>query len=114
MVGFEGLEEKGFQAWMPTPYEYLEGESAAGRNRVRGRWTSEMCQCEGREGVQGRDGVDRQNCWKVLWMTWKYVLQERKEKRLGGDSGEVGLPASARKKCQVQKGSSHSTTTSTR
>ena len=40
-----------------------------GQNRVGGRWTSEMCQCEGREGV-----ADRQN-WKVRWKTWKYRLQ---------------------------------------
>jgi hypothetical protein len=65
-VGLEGLEEKGFQAWMPTPCGYLEGGSVVGQNGVGGRWTSGMCQCEGREGVQERrGGADRQNCWKV-------------------------------------------------
>jgi hypothetical protein len=64
-VDLEGLDEKGFQAWSRTPCEYLEGGSA-GQNGAGGRWTSGMCQCEGREGVQ-QDGADRY--WKVRWKT---------------------------------------------
>src|SRR5258708_1128385 len=86
-VGLEGREETGFQAWTPMPCGYLEGGSAEGQ--VGGRGTSGI---EGREGVRD-GGADRQNCWKVMWMTLKYklratVIEGREDKRLGDDSGE--------------------------
>lgn len=81
----EGQEGKSFQAWTLTPCVYSEGGLV--EKRVWGRRTSGRC--EGREGVQERDGEsDRQNRWKVTWKTLNYGLQRREDERLRLDSGE--------------------------
>jgi hypothetical protein len=72
--GFEGREEKRFQAWTPTLTICVCSGGRLGQNRLEGRRTSG---CEDREGVQGE--ADH---WKVRRKTLNYGLQEQRGEKI--------------------------------